>query len=389
MSTTHKRIVAAAADNARLLKTLSETDYAISALQQNTSYITTLKKETTQEELNLKNVSRNVGKEYKEHKSYRDSHMRRLAYKLGGKKEKFEAEASKEEREWLEAVQEELHIKKSLEQLRINLADATKTNAELSAVASVHSSTKQELDALYKSIFEGPTPDIPGEDEKERVVKSAEENFNGIQLRLSTENQARSVLLDADRFLNSARADIEEALNAATMDAWGVGGSFADMAKSSALGKAQSHVSQVEMLMNQAMRIQPAVRSIGAMNIPEMRFMTDMVFDNIFSDLNAKDRIHDSQRLLELAKRKLVEELHAADERLRGIQGDLNAAQAELDGKRADLQQIRAAAFEAISNDGRAVPTANADMGSREYVSGLTLEGAPPGYDERPPGYTA
>ena len=390
MSATHSRILAAAADNARLLTTLSETDYAISALQQNNSYIATLKKETAQEELNLKKVSQKVAKEFKEHKDYRDSHMKRLAYKLGGKKEKFQAEASKEEREWLEAVQEELHTKKTLEQLRNNLADATKTNSDLNAVAAVHSNTQTELDALYRTIYDGPTPDIPGEDAKENNVKAAEGTFNAIQLRLSTENQARAILLDADNFLNRACANIEEALDAATADAWGVGGSFADMAKSSALAKAQSHVSQVQMLINQVARVQPLVRPIGNMDIPEMRFMTDMVFDNIFSDLNAKDRIRDSQRGLQLAKQKLVGELHAADERIAGIQRELNDARAFLDGKREELQQIRAAAFDRIANGG-SESTASAstgNLGSSEYVSGMTEEEAPPSYDSRPPEYS-
>jgi hypothetical protein len=378
MSETHSRILAAAADNARLLKTLSETDYAVSALQQNTSYITTLKKETAQEELKLKNVTQKVGKEYKEHKAYRDSHMRRLAYKLGGKKEKFEAEASKEEREWLEAVQEELHCKKALEQLRTNLADATKTNADLSAVASVHTSTKAELDQLYKSIFDGPTPSIPGEDEKESAVKDAEEVFNTIQLRLSTEKQARSILLDADKFLNIARGDINDALNAATMDAWGVGGSFADMSKMSALSKAQSHISQVEMLMNQAVHTQPAVQGIGSMNVPEMHFMTDMVFDNIFSDMNARERIKESQRLLEIAKGKLTRELGAADGRIARVEEELGGAGMKLDVRRGELQDVRRRAFDGVA-------------GSEGAVSGASrgLERAPPSYGAEPPQYSA
>jgi len=379
MSETHSRIQAAAADNERLLKTLSETDYAPSALEQNSSYITTLKKEIAQQELKLKKVTQKVGKEYAEHKTYNESHMRRLAYKLGGKKEKFEAKASKEEREWLEAVQEELHCKRAVEQLKINLDDATKTNSDLSAVASVHTSTKAELDALYKSIFEGPTPDIPGEDEKEAAVKDAEATFNAIQLRLSNEKQARAILLDADKFLNLARGDIADALSAATMDAWGVGGSFADMSKASALGKAQSHISQVEMLMNQAMRAQPAVQPIGDLNVPEMRFMTDVVFDNIFSDMNARDRIKDSQRLLELAKGKLTRELGAADGRIARVGEELGGAQMKLDVKRGELQDVRRAAFDGVAGG----------SGSAGNVGSSAVESAPPSYGAEPPAYSA
>jgi hypothetical protein len=41
--------------------------------------------------------------------------------------------------------------------------------------------------------------DVLGEDEKENAVKNAEQKFNGAQLRLSTEKQARGVLGDADK----------------------------------------------------------------------------------------------------------------------------------------------------------------------------------------------
>lgn len=375
MSTTHSRMLAAAADNARLLRTLSETDYAIAALQQNDSYISALKKETAEGEKRLQETSRKVGKEFNEHKRYRDSHMRRLAYKLGGKKEKFEAEASKEEREWLEAVQEELRVKQALEHLRTNLADATKTHAELTAVASVHNSAQTELDALYASIFDGPTPDIPGEDQKESAVRYAGERFNDTQFTFSTEVQARTILIDANKFLDLARLNIEDALSASTADIWGVGGSFADMAKSSALSKAEGNVHQAQMAINQAARFQPAVRSIGNLDIPEMHFMTDMVFDNIFSDLNARDRIKHSQALLAQAKQNMVGELQAADRRVEGVMAALDMARRDLEGKRAELQRTRAAAFDRVTKGESVTPASASNPWSSEFVSGMTEEG--------------
>lgn len=71
-------------------------------------------------------------KERKEHESIRDSTTRRLAHKLTGKKEKFEQKASKEEkcvrrgspcdrllivivREYIEALEEEMKVRNSLE----------------------------------------------------------------------------------------------------------------------------------------------------------------------------------------------------------------------------------------------------------------------------------
>ena len=78
----------------------------------------------------MKDLARIVSSEYADHKKYRDSTMRRLAFKMRGKKEQFQEIATQEEREWLDAVQMELRAKKGLGQLKLNLVDAEKTNAE-------------------------------------------------------------------------------------------------------------------------------------------------------------------------------------------------------------------------------------------------------------------
>lgn len=276
--------------------------------------------------------------------------MRRLAYKLGRKKEKFAEEASKEEREWIDAVRIELLTKHNLEQLNSKLAAATKMSVELKDVAKVNQETKRELDDLYKSIFSGPTPDLPGEDEKERLTAEAERHFHDTQLRMSTENHAFSILKDADRFLSRALNDLASASDAATADVWGLGGTFADMAKDSKLSKAQESISQTQVLFSQAQQIQPQIQGIGKLDVPELRFMTDVVLDNIFSDLNAQDRIQESQVLLTQAKSRLVGELQMEGQRVEGVKTELGYAGSALNGRREELQMFRRRAFEEIAN---------------------------------------
>lgn len=350
MSSIHDKIIAVVPHNARLLKSLEETDYAISGVQQSNAYIEELSRELAREKDSLSKATKTVASEYADHKKYRDSHMKRLAYKMGRKKEKFEQDATKEEKEWLEAVRVELGCKKNVEQLESKLAEAKQSNAQLSDVAKVHQSTRKELDDLYRTLFDGPTPEIPGEDTVEHQRNQAEKAFHDVQLRLDNEQQARSVLLDADKFLGMALKDLEDAENAATADVWGVGGSFADMQKSSRLSQAQGNISHVSFLMNQAQRMSPAVQSIGNLDVPEMRFTTDMIFDNVFSDMNARDRIVDSLRMLTEAKKRLVQQLYAADQRLKSIEWECNQAHGAFNGKREELQRLRAKAIDTIAN---------------------------------------
>jgi len=351
MTTIHERLASAASQNARLLQILSETSYATSERQQNNNYISTLKKQIAADEKKLKEVNHTVDAEYAQHKKYRDSHVKRLAYKIGGKKDKFEADATKEEKEWLDAVAIQLQAKKALEHLNANLAAATKKDAELYDVLKVHTATSLELDALYNSIFEGPTPDIPEEDAKEQEVVQADSNFHMVQLLLSTEKQAHDILRDADKFMNWAIRDIISAYDASTYDCWGVGGAWTEMSENNSLVSCQQHVGQVQMLIAQAQRVQPAVRNIGDTTIAQMNFMTNVVFDNIFSDLDLRDRIKASQAQLKRAQAALTAELHASDERAKVVQAEVNEAKALLNQKRMELQQIRAAAFERLAND--------------------------------------
>ncbi len=349
MSSIRQRLELASAENSRLLTTISETEYSVSAHQQANQYIDSLKQEIMAQEKKLAALNRHVDKEYSDHKKYRDSHMRRLAFKLGGKKEKFEADASREEREWLDAVASQLKTKQGLDHLNQNLAHATKTSSEFRAVLEEHNRAKAELDALYNSIFQGPTPEIPEEDERERALQQAEGSYNTVALFLSTEKQARDILVEAAKFLHRAFQDIQEAENHATMDVWGVGGTFTEMAEHSALSRCQQHVSQVEQLVSQAQRVQPAVRRIGDMNVAQMDFMSNVVFDNIFSDMHMRDRIRDSTRQLNNAQTGLQRELWASDARRDGVKRELDELKKVLDRRRDELQTVRREAFEKIA----------------------------------------
>ncbi|KAL2061108.1 hypothetical protein VTL71DRAFT_7381 [Oculimacula yallundae] len=350
MTSIHQRLQAASAQNTSLLQTISETEYSVAAYQQANQHISSLKKDIADQEKKLAELNRHVDREYADHKKFRDSHMKRLAFKLGGKKEKFQADASREEQEWLDAVATQLKTKQGLEHLNANLADATKTSSEFQGVVELHTHAKKELDSLYKSIFDGPTPEILEEDERERAVATAENNYNNIAAHLSTEKQTRDILTEAEKHLVRALSDIADADSSATMDMWGVGGSFAEMAEHSALSRCQQQVSQVEQLISQAQRVQPVVQKIGDMRVAQMNFMSNMVFDNIFSDMHMRERIQESWKQLKAAQTGLQRELGASDRRRDDIRKDLDVLQAILDKKRVELQDCRKAAFERIAS---------------------------------------
>ncbi|RDW89673.1 hypothetical protein BP6252_01705 [Coleophoma cylindrospora] len=345
-TSTEERILSAANQNTHLLKTLAETDYAPESLKQQQSYINDLTTQISASEKKLKQLSQTVAQEFKDHKKYRDSTMRRLAFKIGRKSEQFSQKAEKEEREYFEAVEQEFKAKRDQESLKQALATALQQKQELDGVARVNAATQKELDALYAQVFDGPTPEIPGEDEREAALRDAQASFDAASWRFSTEQQAHALLLDADKFLQRAVNDINAALDASDLDMWGVGGSFADMQERSSLASAQSHCSQVEMLVAQARRTQPEILGLPPIKIAQGNFMSDVVFDNIFSDMHFHDKIVESKMQVQQAGRVLVGELVKSDCRIEALTGDADGKAVVLKQRRRELQEVRAGAFE-------------------------------------------
>lgn len=296
-----ERIISSASKNEELLAALAETDYAPSALQQAIAYVNDVESQIAAEGRNISNLAVKVDKELHEHEKYRDSRMKRLAYKLGGKKEKFEATAEKEEREYHDALQEKFQAERRLEDLKARLEDARATKEQHAEVAARHQGHQAQLEALYRSIFDGPTPEFPDEDAAEYGVAQAGHRYNYVQGQLNVESQVLRMLADADMKMNAAHQAIQDALHASRADMMGFGGVFADVKERNSLSLAQSNADQVEMLVDMARKAQPLVEPIGHMEIAQGNFMSDVLFDNIFTDMSFHNKIKEAELSLKKA----------------------------------------------------------------------------------------
>jgi predicted RNase H-like nuclease (RuvC/YqgF family) len=105
MSDIQSKIQQAASQNASLLQGLHETDSAPSQLEQQNAYIKDLDRQIAETTKRVTDLKRKTATELKDHEKYRDSHMRRFAHKATGQKEKFAEKASKEEKEYFDAIQ--------------------------------------------------------------------------------------------------------------------------------------------------------------------------------------------------------------------------------------------------------------------------------------------
>ena len=343
------RIMYAATENNALLKTLQETDYASAAIQQNRAYLNTLNKQVKESESRLHQLDISRRKEQKDHEKYRDSTMKRLAFKLSGKGEAFTQKQAKEEREFLEAVQAHFEETKCLQSLKSSIREAQETQQELEVVDIRHKSAQEALDRLYNSLFEGPSPDFPDEDRAEGAVQLPKEQFQAAQQRFSAESQVLAILGKALQALTMAGRSMAEAESASQKDIMGWGGSFADMAERSALADAQQWVAECRMHLRGARQLSDSVGDIGPLRIAEGHFMSDILFDNMFTDMAFHSEIQNSANQVLAAHRRLKGEVQKAEERVQQARAAADEASRRLTAAREALQGVRASVFDRVA----------------------------------------
>lgn len=132
------------------------------------------------------------------------------------------------------------------------------------------------------------------------------------------------------------------------MDMFG-GGTLTDVMEREALSRAQNATDKVQMLVSQAHRLSPAIHGLGNIDISHGHAMSDIMFDNIFSDMAQHDRIKGSQAQAEKEARTLKDMLAKAQQRSGQYQQEVNAALGRLETARRELQQIRQDTFERVA----------------------------------------
>ncbi|KAK0648178.1 hypothetical protein B0T16DRAFT_407827 [Cercophora newfieldiana] len=346
--TLESKIAQAALKNRELLTLLSTTDHAPLALSQQTRLIADLESELSQNKRRLDLLAGKRAKEFQEHKAYRDSVMRRFAFKATGKREKFEERAAKEEREYFEVLQKEQQLQGVNRDLVQQLSEAKNVAADLEGQVRKHEAAQVELDRLYEAIFGGPTEGLPEEDAAEEKVRQAVRGYQAARGRAEEENMAVQLLADARRKMGGAMQSMEEALQASRYDMWS-SNSFADMMERNALHRAESEVITARMQVVQAQRFSPMVGELPPVEINQGSLLRDVFFDNVWSDMKFHEEIKASAARVQQAAMRLDVIAGEAQARFNMLDSEFRKKEKELGDARVALQKVREAAFERLS----------------------------------------
>lgn len=342
------KIREASARNAELVHALHESDSAVPDLAAQQRYVEDLERQAAEAAERLRQLGERRRRELKEHESYRDSVMKRFAYKLSGKEDKFAARAAREEREYFDALQAEHQADVMARNLDAMLDDARRARAGLEDRAAAHARAQAELDGLYDAIFTGPTPGFPEEDDCERAMNAALLAFHERRAHAEGEARAVKILARAQDHLNLALMAMEDALHASRRDMLG-GGTFHDMLERNALAKAENEIQQARKMVAMAKQAAPLVRDLPQVSIAQGNLLGDVFFDNYLSDRAFHEKIKQSNMEVLRCAQVLKADLSAARQRHAELSKETERKRVEVRSTRMRLQRAREAAFERIA----------------------------------------
>ena len=348
MTSLKSQIQTASPRNEELHAILEQTANAHSAAQQQNTNITEIKKDLakTQSQLKVLEVSR--AKEFKEHKSLRDSKLRRFAYKVAKSENEFVAKAAKEEEEYLQVLQEEQKVKEQERHLEHVQDEALLTLEQYNRDAEKNETAQAELESLYDSIFVDPTPDFQEQDDLKTLLSQDLKALQEVRTKEDAENRALKMLRQAQDCVSQAQRSVDKAIDYSRRDMV-IGSPAPDMKKRNALKKAQTFMSQANTIMTEASQISPSIKDIAAAQIAQRSLAADVLFDNIFTRVKFHDKIKSSKADLQLMKASLQTEVSNSTKRLESLKSSAETNSKQVAISRFELQKSRERIFEQLS----------------------------------------
>ena len=257
--------------------------------------------------------------------------------------------------------------------------EALEIRDKLEQETARHEQAQRDLDGLYNSIFEGPTPEFPEEDATERRVQTAAEACRSTRRWLESEQKAASLLNQAKVLLGTALRYMEDALDYSRWDMFG-GGTMADMMERDALHNSENQVHQAQMLVVQAQRYSSEVRALPEARISHGNLMGDVLFDNIFSDMEFHDKIKASREEVRRCATHLDYQIQQAGMRVQQGEVEITRLSQELSDARVALQKARESIFERLAgtSSGSSAEGISSSPGPSVPPNNGTLGGDPP-----------
>ncbi|KAJ7588544.1 hypothetical protein C8J56DRAFT_1077740 [Mycena floridula] len=309
----------------------------------------------------LKKLTTETEKQQNEHKGLQDSVARKLAYRIMGQKDNFEAKVSKEERKLIDALEKEKRERESKEKLEQAFKEAQAVETDLEAKVQKLNKLQEEMEILYEKAF-GSSTDFPRDQELQKELLSAQAVYDGIVAQRLCESQAIDLLNRADKCMDICNSKMKNALEFVSSVAelymqpgtvWDAG-SYSDMLEANHLSKARASASEAYLLVQEAQKLSSSIVNIPKFEVPELHTAPNpmgWVHDpaEMYSRSDNINTVKSAAETMRKTHIQIRNELAAAFQRAKTLGPDVKEAQEVVQQSRGDLNTFRRDTFLTLS----------------------------------------
>ncbi|KAK5166927.1 uncharacterized protein LTR77_007656 [Saxophila tyrrhenica] len=381
-------IKAAAQRNTALLSQLMATADAMTAFANSEVNVDKTREELAVQDSLVEKIELEAGV-YRIRVSERRKFLTRWFYILTRMRRQLDEKISGAEKTYRNAVVAQSQAEKRQQALRRDLAQTEKEHSVLGDRAKQHATVHEELDKLYKSIFSGPTPGFPDEDELEARYNAKHEKHtrDARSLKLATKSSKEASAIG--RAIDMAMDELEKAQDEATSPFFG--SNYATQY----IRRAALFVQKAEELNNDLTQslVKPIDRSLIAMH---KRLSEYFALARKTATEGCDGALHAGSDTIECIEQVRSELSHASEAQdrikatIRGYHKNATRAVAtgsrELEDARQALHGIRQNAFEKTVGFGAAAPAYHECCDrAKGFVDEAVAESAPVTDEGMPP----
>lgn len=303
-----------------LFDRLSNTHWSETALPEAQSHLETLQNQARFKQDKIDAFNAAADKEHKRLIKVKGPSVRHAWYKVRGK---LEQRLDEQERVWLQEFEKCKEEEQRLAVLNEEIHSAQTYVNQYQSAFREYTSTKQSLDELLERFFSGATPSYPEEDAIEQNLKEAQEHLIKLQNYHRIITHVYRLLRRAHEALVASRRALDSAMSMNTFDLFS-DSSFADVAVNSHLANARNMSTQAQQLINEARRVYPSIPYVGDLQIKQDNLIFNMMFDNIWTDMNMRHMISEALDRVSRADVTLMSILFEMQQNLEQCETDRN-----------------------------------------------------------------
>jgi len=273
-----------------LQKTLSESEWAVTALPQATKTLQATETAVKSTREKIRTFDQRSKNQLERLQGLKHHSVKRAWYKSTGK---LDEKLEEEEKEWLRQYELVQGAKAKAEEQDKEVIEAKKIYDQCVEAKAAHEKAQKDLNELLERLFAGPTPSFPTEDEYEQSLAAARQRLDDVNILVKRQTFVANSLHRAHQCLLGALEALQSALQMNTYDMFSRGG-YADWMVHSALAQARDLAARAQYLVSEVRRIEPTIPHLGDIRIEQDNLVFNVIFDNIFTDLRVRQMIQES-----------------------------------------------------------------------------------------------